>query len=378
MFLGAALTRNSDDLTPSNEALLLDALPAGHTVSTVVRAPEAYEGLWFLGHYFADDNQFVKRMAVRWYRYYSPNYEMSASDGPLCEQRGKITEAHINYTSHGVGFAAYNFYNWTPNGEDCCNGPQNPYPSVEELRGKWWRFEYVMTDRNGPGHNSLLYVKNVTDGEPEQLVYDFSALSFWSPEFTPPSPTRALRTSQYAQGTCLGFAALSHYMAAGWDSDEGQRIGPAVEIEGPSEPGTGGAGSGGRPGTGGAVEASTSSASSASGGPTYGDAPDVDQGCSAAGPRSSRPPIAALLMFVALVLARRRRAMCGLAALAASTACVGNIGGESPVWDGLAPTSGVRRLSSAEYDNSLRDLLHVELPASAGVFPGDSRTPFDN
>src|SRR2546426_10407522 len=33
-------------------------------------------------------------MAVRWYRYYSPNYEMSPADNPACDQRGKITERH--------------------------------------------------------------------------------------------------------------------------------------------------------------------------------------------------------------------------------------------------------------------------------------------
>ena len=74
-FRGAALTRNIDDLRPTKEASILGALPAGHTVSTVIRAPEKYAGLWFLGHYFGDDQKFVKRLAVRWYRYYSPSYE---------------------------------------------------------------------------------------------------------------------------------------------------------------------------------------------------------------------------------------------------------------------------------------------------------------
>jgi hypothetical protein len=229
---GAALTRDSSDLRPTNESAILGALPVGHRISTVIRAPEGYSGLWFLGHYFRNDQKFVKRMAVRWYRYYSPNYEMSPADSPACEQRGKLTEAHVNFTSHGEGFTAYNFLKWTPNGQDCCNYVQTSYPTIRQLKSKWWRFEYVMINRNGPGHNSLLYVKNVTDNSPEQLVYDFSRLSFWSPQFTPPSPVRELRASQYAQGSCAGFAAVSHFMAAGWDTDAGQRIGPAYEIEG--------------------------------------------------------------------------------------------------------------------------------------------------
>jgi hypothetical protein len=231
-FRGAALSRNVDDLRPTNESSILGALPAGHRIRTVIRAPEGYSGSWFLGHYFGDDHKFLKRLAVRWYRYYSPNYEMSPADNPACDQRGKITEAHVNYTSVGNGFAAYNFLKWTPNGQDCCGHAQTPYPTISQLKGKWWRFEYVMINRNGPGHNSLLYVKNVTDDGRERLVYDFSRLSLWSPQFTPPSPVRILRASQYAQGTCAGFAAVSHFMVAGWDADAGQRIGPAYEIEG--------------------------------------------------------------------------------------------------------------------------------------------------
>jgi hypothetical protein len=229
---GAAIARNIDDLRPTNEASILGALPAGHKISTVIRAPEKHAGLWFLGHYFDDDQKFVKRLAVRWYRYYSPNYEMSSGDSATCEQRGKITEAHVNFTSVGAGFTAYNFSSWTPNGRDCCNYVQSSYPTISQLKGKWWRIEYVMINRNGPGHNSLLYLKNVTDNTAEQLVYDFSRLSFWSPQFTPPAPVRVLRASQYTQGKCAGFAAVSHFMVAGWNSDAGQRIGPAYEIEG--------------------------------------------------------------------------------------------------------------------------------------------------
>jgi len=229
---GAAITRNADDLRPTNESFVMRALPAGHRISSVIRAPERYGGLWFVGHYYGNDKKFVKRMAVRWYRYYSPNYEMSPADNPACEQRGKITEAHINFTSFGGGFTAYNFLKWMPNGEDCCGFVQSAYPSIRELKGKWWRFEYVMINRNGPGHNSLLYVKNVTDNSEERLVYDFSRLRFWSPQLTPPAPARELRISQYAQGSCAGFAAVSHFMIAGWDTDTEQRIGPAYEIEG--------------------------------------------------------------------------------------------------------------------------------------------------
>ena len=38
--------------------------------------------------------------------------------------------------------------------------------------------------------------------------------------------------NNYRQGTCGGWLGFSYYMMAGWDTDTGQRIGPAVEIEG--------------------------------------------------------------------------------------------------------------------------------------------------
>src|SRR5262249_17897579 len=43
---GAALTRNADDLRPTKEPSILAALPQGYRISTVIRAPEGYSGLW--------------------------------------------------------------------------------------------------------------------------------------------------------------------------------------------------------------------------------------------------------------------------------------------------------------------------------------------
>src|SRR2546426_11781671 len=64
---GAALTRNTDDLRPASDSFILGALPAGHRLRSVIRAPAGYSGLWFLGHYFRDDRKFVRRPAGRWY-----------------------------------------------------------------------------------------------------------------------------------------------------------------------------------------------------------------------------------------------------------------------------------------------------------------------
>jgi hypothetical protein len=44
----------------------------------------------------------------------------------------------------------------------------------------------------------------------------------------------------------------------------------------------------------------------------------------------------------------------------------------------LAPVSGLRRLTSFEYDNTLRDLLGDTTRPSRAILPADARTPFDN
>lgn len=242
---GYAVTRNSGDLWMSSESALLNALPSGHGVQKALRAPEGYTGMWFIGHshgYYSTDVGpfFRKRVAMRFYRYYSSNYEMNnyypnLPQNPLCEQRGKLIENDIiSVTSHGGGFTAYNFYNFTP-GKDCCFDTQVNWPRLEDLRGKWWRFEAVWTNIAGPGWNLVLYIKNVTANTPEQKVLDVSQWPFWSSAFTPPKTgPLLLKASGYTQGTCAGFTAFSHFMLAGWDTDEGQRIGSAREVEGGS------------------------------------------------------------------------------------------------------------------------------------------------
>jgi hypothetical protein len=44
----------------------------------------------------------------------------------------------------------------------------------------------------------------------------------------------------------------------------------------------------------------------------------------------------------------------------------------------LAPPTGLRRLTSAEYDNTLRDLIGDVTRSGGAILPADARTPFDN
>ena len=50
-----------------------------------------------------------------------------------------------------------------------------------------------------------------------------------------PAEFISILSNNYRQtdvNSCKGFKALSHYLAASWDVDQGQRIGAATEIEG--------------------------------------------------------------------------------------------------------------------------------------------------
>lgn len=98
-----------------------------------------------------------------------------------------------------------------------------------------------------------------------------------------------------------------------------------------------------------------------------------------------------MLMKLVMRRALGRRSVVGVVltcAIAAGCA-VGNIGGDDPVADPdavpgsqpiekVVPRVGLRRLTSFEYDNTVRDLLADPTRKSALVLPEDPRTPFDN
>src|SRR5262245_49654010 len=80
-------------------------------------------------------------------------------------------------------------------------------------------------------------------------------------------------------------------------------------------------------------------------------------------------------------------ALGGALAVTAGLACVGDLGcgdglgpkaGPTTASAQLAGVSGLRRLTSDEYDNTIRDLLGDKTRASALLLPTEARTPFDN
>jgi len=243
---GSGLARNSSDLFMTNDRAIVGRLTSAPIY--VIRGPEGHVNLWFVGHFVNDATRFMKRMAYRWYVYYSPNFEFSmegsCTNGKLVQMEDTTSiGATITIANNAIGM--YNFYNWPPLNSDCCwRGPSfgDHGPTYAEWKGKWWRLEVVVTNRQGgPSPNGVrvqLYLMNVTDHAAERLVIDTYGLDYGGPnlyvphnDFTFPSPLARMRPSLYRQDRCNGYNALSSYMLAGWDTDVGQRIGPALEIE---------------------------------------------------------------------------------------------------------------------------------------------------
>lgn len=253
----------------SNNSTILNALPAGHSVSYVLKGPAGHTGQWFLGHN-ATGSDPTAHVAWRMYVYFSSDYQWHNGS---CTNSGKLTQVGTvgMITTNGNGsYGLYSFGangNFTPSNPDCCSkGPgyeagSDSAINQDTLTGKWWRVEAHLIKRNAtsgsPGLQFRMYMKDVSNNGTEYKVIDTSVAcstancgpgTGWvSPDYTtnfaPPSTLTGMWFDYFRNGTCSGYAAASHYVAAAWSSDSGQRIGAASEIEG----GGGGSSNGSNP-----------------------------------------------------------------------------------------------------------------------------------
>lgn len=251
-------------VTTGNDPWVLGALPAGHSVQHYMRGVDDHsnDGIWWFGQDNVDALGQIptKRIAVRLYLYHSsaslgdPNDFEFIGDG-ACTNTKFFGRVGIVGNLHPQNVNFYGFADWTYQGGsqqvgDCCfTGPPDTTRSGP-IRGKWMRYEMVYTNRAGGaapnGITFKLYEKNVTDNLPEVLIVDSTV---WDPnvgpnnawldytvnsenDLTPPSPFSDFTMNSFRQGFCRGYRAFSHYMVAAWDTDAGQRVGPAREIEG--------------------------------------------------------------------------------------------------------------------------------------------------
>ena len=171
----AAIQRNAQDVQASSDATALAALPAGHGVARFVRAANNHEGMYYVGRNGPVDAKYV-RIAARWYIYRSPTFDFQ---GESTCNNSKIAQLDGGLVSDYMGgsgmYHMYNYVTWSPAIDCCMWGPGgNPAQTSAQFKGKWWRYEIVVTNRAGPGVNVVFYVKNVTDNRPEFKIADMS------------------------------------------------------------------------------------------------------------------------------------------------------------------------------------------------------------
>jgi hypothetical protein len=233
---------------------MITALPAGHLPGLrVLRTKTAAEGNsagggQFLGTKYPAGAGTARR-AFRAYMYYSPSWEMTNG---ACLNSGKIfqfgNEPNVSTVLSGNGsYLLYGWTGWNVNAGCCYGGPGNDYGGYDNanVRGKWFRYELVITNTTTNGQTSTIkvYMKNVTDNLPERTIIDTTIPSAqpvdedWTlSKATTLKPAAAdivdLWIDIFRNGSCAGYVGLSHILAAAWTTDAGQRIGAAVEIEG--------------------------------------------------------------------------------------------------------------------------------------------------
>ncbi len=259
---GSFVERNSKDIFGTNNPTILGRLPADHSVNFVARAPNNHRGIWSMGNgtNWGDQRgwgQYRARVAARWYVYHSAGdegdgalphefYEKACTNNKFAQLRyispkGDLISDQLN-TSGKINFRSFFTSEWTGVAKDGTGISSCPYtgPTLSDWRGKWWRVEYVFSNLDGPGFDLKIYLKNITDNEPEITVVDLERnCGSWiaNPDLSPLYMIRGFfvnffRASNSSTPKCEGFKAISHFMMAGWDTNEGQRIGGAVEIEG--------------------------------------------------------------------------------------------------------------------------------------------------
>jgi len=123
------------------------------------------------------------------------------------------------------------------------------------FRGKWFSFEAIYRNLPGPNLVIEIYIRNITDNGPEIRIMksDIPQAQVVGDQWTTTQYATTLSLTSVGwthvfdlfrnvtaspHDNCSGYYGYTHYMVATWNTDAGQRIGPATEVEGGG--GTGG------------------------------------------------------------------------------------------------------------------------------------------
>jgi len=257
--------------TSSTYAAVFSALPAAHTNTRVLVLPEGYSNQAEGGYTFSGFQlQTQGRWAYRWYAYYSSNYSTYTGSCTNSSKWATIQTSFIQMshqtdlkTPQVYGWGAIDSapYNWLPDVSPCCwFGPGYDTAAAADgaLPGSWWRYEIIGHGMDGtPGAYLKVYRKNITSGASEKKIIDTTIDCVdcdggtwdWPAEaktaLVSPDGMNMVTSNFYRAGTCAGYIATAYQLAAQWDTDSGQRIGAAEEMEGVEGGGGGGGATGG-------------------------------------------------------------------------------------------------------------------------------------
>jgi hypothetical protein len=267
----------------SSSASVLNALRSGSVPSFVFAGNDSNSGGALLFGHSPLPQSPIARVAMRWYKYHSPNFELGGTgSGQGCYNSGKEAVLQLYSGSPSIGALVqtssttrgWQIYSWgsSPfwqpgNGSggaiDCCEvapgqstfseNVNNAWePAANDLQGRWLRHEYVISNVNaGAGLRLEYFIQDVTiglaklNGGTEFRVLDSSVVCLtcqrnfpgWTApmttELNPVGMVQAINIDGFRQvvGLCGGFAAYSHMLAAKWTTNTGQRIGAASEVE---------------------------------------------------------------------------------------------------------------------------------------------------
>jgi hypothetical protein len=238
--IGGAIVRTSKTISISTDAAAMAAFPSGKSVPRFVRAEDNHQGTFFAGNGVPVSSSFA-RLAARWYIYRSPTFDFEGEGSCNNSKQSQHDGGIVTDYNNGAGFHTFGYTTFSPSIDCCMSGPAINQPNIQQMKGKWWRVEIVLTNRSGPGFRLQSFMKNVTDNAAELAVLDLAADSRVS-NLTPPTLMSTILSNNHRVsfgGSCRGWIGLSHYMMAGWTTNSGQRIGAASEVE------SGGAGGGG-------------------------------------------------------------------------------------------------------------------------------------
>lgn len=248
---------NNDEYSSGSDSAVLNLLPTGHSVTNYIRSNSGTVGGYHIGHILSGSAP-VARVSIRFYRFYSSDVQITGDNGGNCTN-GKIANYHdgdfstphgtVDHQSNSVQF--YSILNgYTVGGSpvaDCCFSGPNLGAGIgnnDSWKGFWWRFEYVITNRSTGPTTFVLYRKKITvaNTDPEEIVIDTRTQDLstgpnpWTnamaTTLTPNETLEWVDTDAYRAGTCSGYMAHMYLMVAGWNTDTGQRIDAASEVEG--------------------------------------------------------------------------------------------------------------------------------------------------